>query len=140
MRVLYEPPSKSTKIPYLQRGGTLSGVNYNQGGSGFFGNLLKTVKTMALPALKAVAKTALPMVKSAVTAGLAADGSISDKLKAAGQTALTKNNLLNLAQAGRQGAMGEQLSPGVVVGAVARRKPRSGAAAARRPRRPKIPF
>ena len=90
MRVLYEPRSKSTKIPYLQRGGTLSGVNYNQGGSGFFGNLLKTVKTMALPALKAVAKTALPMVKSAVTAGLAADGSLSDRLRATGQTALTK--------------------------------------------------
>ena len=131
MRVLYEPPSKSTKIHYLQRGGTLSGVNYNQGGSGFFGNLLKTVKTMALPTLKAVAKTALPMVKSAVTAGLAADGSISDKLKAAGQTALTKNNLLNLAQAGRRGAMGEP-SPGAVAGAVARRP--------RRPRRPKRPF
>ena len=128
MRVLYEPPSKSTKIHYLQRGGELPGVQY---GSGFFGNLFKTVKTMALPALKSVAKAALPMVKNAVTAGLAADGSISDKLKAAGQTALTKNNLLNLAQAGRRGAMGEP-SPGAVAGAVARRP--------RRPRRSKRPF
>ena len=138
MRVPYEPPSKSTKIHYLQRGGELPGGQY---GSGFFGNLFKTVKTMALPALKAVAKTALPMVKSAVTAGLAADGSISDRIKAAGQTALTKENLMGLAQAGRRGAMGEQPSPDVVVGQpVARRRPRSGAAAARRPRRPKRPF
>ena len=144
MRVPYEPPSKSTKIPYLQRGGELPGVQY---GSGLFSNMFKAIKTVALPALKAVAKTALPMVKSAVTAGLAADGSIVDRLKAAGQSALTKENLMGLAQAGRRGAMIRNPSPGAVVGAVARR-PRSGAVArrprsgavAKRPRRPKRPF
>ena len=129
MRVPYEPPSKSTKIHYLQRGGELPGVQY---GSGFFGNMFKAIKTAALPALKAVAKTALPMVKSAVTAGLAADGSISDRLKAAGQNALTKENLMGLAQAGRRGAMVRNPSPGAMVSAVAR-KPR-------RSRRPKRPF
>ena len=127
MRVLYEPPSKSTKIHYLQRGGELPGVQY---GSGIFGNMFKALKTAALPALKAVTKAALPMVKSAVTAGLAADGSISDRLKAASQTALTKENLMGLAQAGRRGAMVRKTSPGAVA-----RRPRSGAVA-RRPRRP----
>ena len=87
--------------------------------------MFKAIKTAALPALKAVAKTALPMVKSAVTAGLAADGSISDRLKAASQSALTKNNLVSLASAGRRGAMIRNPSP---------------AAVARRPRRPKRPF
>ena len=80
----------------------MPGVQY---GSGFFGNLLKAAKTMALPALKAVAKAALPMAKQAVMAGLAADGSVKDRLKAAGQTALTKKNLVGLAKAGRKGAM-----------------------------------
>ena len=119
MRVPYEAPSKATKIHYLQRGGELPGVQY---GSGIFGNMFKALKTAALPALKAVTKAALPMVKS--------DGSIADRLKAASQTSLTKENLMGLAQAGRRGAMVRKTSPGAVA-----RRPRSGAVA-RRPRRP----
>ena len=91
MRVPYEPPAKSTKIHYLQRGGELPGVQY---GSGFFGNLLKMAKTMALPALKEIGRAILPMAKKAVMAGLAADGSVKDRLRAAGQSALTKKNLV----------------------------------------------
>ena len=102
MRVPYEPPSKSTKIHYLQRGGELPGVQY---GSGAFGNFFRAVKTAALPALKSVLKAALPMAKKAVMAGLAADGSVKDRLRAAGQSALTKKNLVGLAKAGRRGAM-----------------------------------
>ena len=102
MRVPYKPPAQSTKIHYLQRGGVLPGVQY---GSGFFGNLLKAAKTVALPALKAVARAALPMAKQAIMAGLASDGSVKDRLRAAGQTALTKKNLVGLAKAGRKAAM-----------------------------------
>ena len=100
MRVPYKPPAQSTKIHYLQR--VLPGVQY---GSGFFGNLLKAAKTVALPALKAVARAALPMAKQAIMAGLASDGSVKDRLRAAGQTALTKRNLVGLAKAGRKAAM-----------------------------------
>ena len=45
------------------------------------------------------------MAKQAVMAGFAADGSVKDRFKAAGQTALTKKNLVGLAKAGRKGAM-----------------------------------
>ena len=97
MRVLYVPPNKTTRIPYLQKGGELPGVQY---GSGFFGNLMSGLKRIALPALKAVGKAALPMVKEAAMAGLAADGSIKDRLKATRQTALSKKNLVGLTKAG----------------------------------------
>ena len=100
MRVRYEPPNK--RIHYLQKGGELPGVQY---GSGFFGNLLQTAKTMALLALKVVAKAALPMAKKAVMAGLAADGSVKDRLRAAEQTALTKENLMGLAKTGGDAVM-----------------------------------
>ena len=95
MRVPYIPPTG--RIPYLQKGGELPGVQY---GSGFFGNLLQTAKTMALPALKEIAKAALPMAKKAVMAGLASKGTIKERLKAASQSALTKENLLHLAKTG----------------------------------------
>ena len=97
MRVLYVPPNKTTRIPYLQKGGELPGVQY---GSGFFGNLVIGLKRIALPALKAVGKAALPMAKEALMAGLASDGSVKERLKAAGQTALTRKNLVGLTKAG----------------------------------------
>ena len=102
MRVPYIPPSKSTRIPWGQKGGELPGVQY---GSGHFGNLRSVLKRMAIPALKAVGKAALPMVKEALMTGLATKGSARDRLKAAGQTALTKKNLVGLAQAGRKSVM-----------------------------------
>ena len=49
--------------------------------------------------LKAVCKMALPMAKQALIAGLAADSSIKNRLKAASQSALTKKNILSLAKA-----------------------------------------
>ena len=102
MRVPYKPPAQSIKIHYLQRGGVLPGVQYS---SGFFANLLKAAKTVALPALKAVARAALPMAKQAIMAGLVSDGSVNDRLRAAGQTAITEKNLVGLAKAGRKAAM-----------------------------------
>ena len=102
MRVAYEPPKHSTRIPYLQKGGELPGVQY---GSGFFGNLISGLKKIALPALKAVGKAALPMAKEALISGLSAKGSVKDRLKAAGQSALTKNNHVSLAKAGGKAAM-----------------------------------
>ena len=80
----------------------MPGVQY---GSGFFGNLVSGLKRIALPALKAIGKAALPMAKEALVSGLAAKGSIKDRLKAASQTALTKNNLMGLAKAGGKAAM-----------------------------------
>ena len=102
MRVPYKPTAQSTKIHYLQKGGELPGVQY---GSGFFGNLLSGLKRVALPALKAVGKAALPMAKEALMTGLATKGSVKDRLKAAGQTALTKKNLVGLAKVGGRAAM-----------------------------------
>ena len=102
MRVPYIPPSKSSRALWLQKGGELPGVQY---GSGFFGNLVSGLKRMAIPALKAVGKAALPMAKEALMAGLKSDGSVKKRLKAAGQTALTKRNLVSLAKAGRKAAM-----------------------------------
>ena len=75
----------------------MSGVQY---GSGFFGNLMSGLKRIALPALKAVSLAALPMVKEAAMAGLATNGSIKNRLKAAGQTALKRKNLVGLTKAG----------------------------------------
>ena len=106
MRVRYEPPNKSTRIHYLQTGGELPVVQY---GSEFFGNLVIGLKRIALPALKAVRKAALPMAKEALLTGLAAKGSVKDRMKAAGQTALTKKNLMGLAKAGGKGCDGSYL-------------------------------
>ena len=104
MRVRYEPPKASTRIHYLQKGGELPGVQYG-GGSGFFGSLVSGLKRIALPTLKAVAKAALPMAREALMTGLATKGSVKDRLKAAGQSALTKKNLVGLAKVGRRAAM-----------------------------------
>ena len=82
--------------------GELPGVQY---GSGFVGNLVSGLKRIALPVLKAVGKAALPMAKEALMTGLAAKGSVRDRLKAGGQTALTKRNLVGLTKAGRKAVM-----------------------------------
>ena len=97
MRVRYIPPD--TKIPYFQKGGELPGVQY---GTSIFGDIVSGFKRIALPTLKGIAKAALPMARQALMAGLSADGSVKKRLKAAGQTALTKKNLVGLAKAGRK--------------------------------------
>jgi len=102
MRVPYIPPSKSNRALWLQKGGELPGVQY---GSGFFGNLMSGLKRIALPTLKAVGRAALPMAKEALMAGLQSEGSVKQRLRAAGQTALTKRNLVTLAKAGRKSVM-----------------------------------
>ena len=80
----------------------MPGVQY---GSGFFGNLVSGLKRIALPALKAIGKAALPMAKEAILSGLSDKGSDKESLKSAGQTALTKKNLVGLAKAGGKAAM-----------------------------------
>ena len=80
----------------------MPGVQY---GSGFFGNLVSGLRKIALPALKTVGKAALPMAKLALMTGLATEGSVNDRLKAAGQSAVTKKNLVSLAKAGGNAAM-----------------------------------
>ena len=102
MRVPYIPPSKASRALWLQEGGELPGVQY---GAGFFGNLVSGLKRIALPALKAVGKAALPMAQEALMAGLKADGSMKKRLRAAGQTALTKPNLTRLVKSGRKAVM-----------------------------------
>ena len=97
MRVPYIPPTG--RIPYLQKGGSLPGVQYGNGL--FFDNFLQKEKTLALPALKELAKVGLPMAKKAVMAGLASKGTVKERLKAASQSALSKENLMGLAKTGR---------------------------------------
>ena len=102
MRVPYIPPSNASRALWLQHGGELPGVVY---GAGYLGNLVSGLKRIALPALKAIGKAALPMAKEALMAGLKSEGSVKKRLKAASQTALTKQNLTSLAKAGRKSVM-----------------------------------
>ena len=51
---------------------------------------------MAVPVMKSVAKAALPMAQQAVSATLTTKGPMKQRLKAAAQTAATKQNLLKL--------------------------------------------
>ena len=69
-------------------------------GRDFFGNIISGLKRIALPALKAVGKMALPMAKQALIAGLTTNSSVKSRLKAANQTALMKKNLMGLPKAG----------------------------------------
>ena len=105
-RVPFKPritvASRIALAQHHQRGGTLPGVQY---GSGFFGSLLSGLKKIALPALKAIGKAALPMAQEAITAGLSAKGPLKQRLKKAAQTASRKGNLIALAKAGAHGAM-----------------------------------
>ena len=80
----------------------LPGVQY---GTGFFGNLLSGLKSVAVPALKAIGKAALPMAQEALAAGLSAKGPMKQRLKAAAQSATQKKNLVALGKAGLHGAM-----------------------------------
>ena len=72
---------------------------YVQSGSGFFGNLFSTIKRVAIPVLKSVGKAALPIATQALSAGLSSHGNVKQRMKAAAQSAITKNNLLNLGRA-----------------------------------------
>ena len=100
MRVPYQPSSSQTTrnalVKHVQHGGELSGW---QSGTGFFGNLWSGVKKFAVPVLKSVANEALPMATQALSAGLGAKGGVKAKLKAAGQSAVRKDNLLRLGKA-----------------------------------------
>ena len=94
--------SRVATAQHHQRGGTLPGVQY---GTGFFGNLLSGLKSVAVPALKAIGKAALPMAQEALAAGLSAKGPMKQRLKAAAQSATKKKNLVALDKAGLHGAM-----------------------------------
>ena len=83
---------------YYQAGGALP--HYVQGGTGFFGDLWGGLKRVAMPVLKSVAKAALPMAQQAVSTALTTKGPLKARLKAAGQSAATKENLLKLGRAG----------------------------------------
>ncbi len=100
MRVPYLPSgsqaSRNNLTRHVQHGGELPGVQY---GTGFFGNLWSWVKKYAIPVLKSVAKEALPMATQALSAGLGAKGNLKTKLKAAGQSAVKKENLIRLGKA-----------------------------------------
>ena len=73
---------------------------YVQSGTGFFGNLFSTIKRVALPVLKSVGKAALPIASKALSAGLSSSqGNVRQRMKAAAQSAMTKDNLLNLGRA-----------------------------------------
>ena len=101
MRVPYIPSSsqvgRQTITKHIQRGGELPGVQY---GTGFFGSLWNGVKKLAVPVLKSVAKEAFPMPTQALSAGLGPkEGGLKAKLKAAGQSAVKKENLLRLGKA-----------------------------------------
>ena len=106
MRVPYRPritvAGFKSAAKHHQRGGTLPGVQY---GTGFFGNLLSSGLKMAVPALKAIGKAALPMAKEALAAGMASEGTVKQRLKKAAQTAASKKNLIALAKTGASGAM-----------------------------------
>ena len=82
---------------HYQAGGALP--HYMQGGTGFFGDLWGGIKRVAAPVLKSVAKAALPMAQQAVSAALTTKGPMKQRLKAAAQTAATKQNLLKLGRA-----------------------------------------
>ena len=94
--------SRVAAAKHHQRGGTLPGVQY---GTGFFGSLLSGLKSVAVPALKAIGKAALPMAQEALAAGLSTKGPMKQRLKAAAQSATQKKNLVALAKAGAHGAM-----------------------------------
>ena len=101
MRVPYFPShhgqsSRNAIAKHIQHGGDLPGVQY---GTGFFGNLWSGVKKFAMPMLKSVAKEALPMATQALSAGLGTEGGLKAKLKAAGQSAIRKDNMLKLGKA-----------------------------------------
>ena len=86
---------------HYQAGGALP--HYVQGGTGFFGDLWGGIKRMAVPVLKSVAKAALPMAQQALSAAISTKGPLKQRLKAAAQSANTKQNLMRLGRAGISG-------------------------------------
>ena len=104
MRVPYSPggsqATRNTLVKYTQHGGELPGVQH---GTGFFGNLWSGVKKYAIPVMKSVGKELgkemLPMATQALSAGLGAKGGAKAKLRAAGQSALRKDNLVRFTKA-----------------------------------------
>ena len=82
---------------HFQAGGALP--HYVQGGTGFFGDIWGGIKRIAVPVMKGVAKAALPMAQEAISAALTTKGPMKQRLKAAAQSATTKDNLLKLGRA-----------------------------------------
>ena len=71
-----------------------------QAGSGFFGNLLRTARRMAIPVGKSLVKPALPIDEQAVKTAPTTKGSLSKRMGAAAPTAAHKENLLTLWRVG----------------------------------------
>ena len=94
--------SRVATAKHHQQGGTLRGVQY---GTGFFGSLLSDLKSVAVPALKAIGKAALLLAQEALAAGLSAKGPIKQRLKVAAQSATQKKNLVALSKASLHGTM-----------------------------------
>ena len=59
---------------------------------------------MAVPVLKSVAKAALPMAQQAISTAITTKGPLKQRLRAAAQTANTKQNLMRLGRSGIAGA------------------------------------
>ena len=87
-----------------QRGGTLPSVQYR---TSFFGSLLSGLKSVAVSALKAIGKAALPMAQEALAAGLSTKGLMKQRLKAAAQSTTQKKNSVTLGKAGLHGTMNQ---------------------------------
>ena len=82
---------------HYKHGGSLP--HYMQGGTGFFGDLWGGIKRMAVPVMKNLGTAALPIASQAISAALTAKGPVKQRLKAAAQSAVTKQNLINLGRA-----------------------------------------
>ena len=89
--------SRHLHAKHFAEGGSLP--HYVQNGTGFFGNLFSTVKRIAMPVLKSVGRAALPIASKAISTALTSEGTVKSRMKAAAQSAMTKNNLMNLGRA-----------------------------------------
>lgn len=89
--------SRHNQAKYFQAGGALP--HYVQSGTGFFGNLFGGLRRLAMPVLKSIGKAVLPMASQAIETALTTNGSVKQRLKAAGQSALTKKNLTTIGKA-----------------------------------------
>ena len=90
--------TRKTLHNHIQAGGQLP--HYVQGGTGFFGSLMGGLKRIAIPVLKSVGKAALPMAQEALTTAINTKGPLKNRLKAAAQNSVTKQNLLQIGKAG----------------------------------------
>ena len=90
--------TRKSLYKHIQSGGALP--HYVQGGTGFFGSLMTGLKRIAIPVLKSVGKAALPMAQEALTTAITTKGTLKNRMKAAAQNSVTKENLLKIGNAG----------------------------------------